>query len=143
MIGLTNRPIENFLFGSGTLWRQSSQATEDYLPSAWRTAIEHRNGVLFSQFLTRDLAKVRTHSIRGANVAPEPGSYPVVFLRAGLAAQTTTYTTVAEDLASYGYVVVGFDVPYRTTIVVLPDGKAFDRAEYGAPTQPFPIGSNS
>ncbi len=107
---------------------QSSQTTEDYLPDAWRTAIVHRNGVLFSQFLTRDLAKVRTHSVRGVPVAPESNSYPVVFMRAGLAAQTTTYTTLAEDLASYGYVVVGFDAPYRTTIVVLPDGKVVERA---------------
>lgn len=33
-----------------------------------------------------------------------------------------SYTTLAEDLASRGYVVVGFDAPFRTTLVVLPDG---------------------
>ena len=49
-------------------------------------------------------------------------------MRAGLAALTTDYTTLAEDLASHGYVVVGFDAPYRTWIVVLPDGTVIPRA---------------
>jgi predicted dienelactone hydrolase len=34
---------------------------------------------------------------------------------------TTGYTTLAEDLASHGYIVVGFDAPYRTSVVVFPD----------------------
>jgi len=33
------------------------------------------------------------------------------------------YSTLAEDLASHGYVVVGFDAPYRTGVVVFPDGR--------------------
>jgi pimeloyl-ACP methyl ester carboxylesterase len=36
---------------------------------------------------------------------------------------TTDFTTLAEDLASHGYVVVGFDAPYRTFVVVLPDNR--------------------
>jgi hypothetical protein len=35
----------------------------------------------------------------------------------------TGYTVLAEDLASHGYVVVGFDAAYRTTVVVFPDGR--------------------
>jgi len=54
-------------------------------------------------------------------------------MRAGLAALTTDYTALAEDLASHGYVVVGFDVPYRSSVVVLPDGRVIERApEYNA-----------
>jgi len=41
---------------------------------------------------------------------------------------TTDYTSLAEDLASHGYVVVGFDAPYRSFAVVLPDGKVVARA---------------
>ncbi len=48
-------------------------------------------------------------------------------MRAGLAALTTDYTTLAEDLAGHGYVVVGFDAPYPTSIVVLPDGTVIPR----------------
>ncbi len=37
------------------------------------------------------------------------------------------YSTLAEDLASHGYVVVGFDAPYRTGVVVFPDGRVITR----------------
>lgn len=108
--------------------RQPSQTVDDYLPPAWRTALERQMGVLLRQFLTRDLSRVRTHSIRDADVSPQHRSYPVVLMRAGLAALTTDYTTLAEDLASHGYVVVGFDAPYRSFVVVLPDGAVIARA---------------
>ena len=106
---------------------QSSQVAEDYLPAPWRTALESHSGALLTQFLTRDLSRVRAHSTRDAELSPQQPSYPVVLMRAGLAKQTTDYTALAEDLASHGYVVVGFDAPYRTIIVVLPDGTG-DRA---------------
>jgi len=108
--------------------RQPSQTGDDYLPAPWRTALERQGGVLLTQFLTRDLSRVRTHSIRDAELSPQLRSYPVVLMRAGLAALTTDYTTLAEDLASHGYVVVGFDAPYRSFVVVFPDGRVIARA---------------
>jgi predicted dienelactone hydrolase len=108
--------------------RQPSQTVDEYLPAPWRTALERQSGALLTQFLTRDLSRVHAHSIRDAEVSPHQRSYPVVFMRAGLAALTTDYTTLAEDLASHGYVVVGFDAPYRSFVVVLPDGRVIARA---------------
>jgi hypothetical protein len=105
-----------------------SQTVDDYLPAPWRTALERQMGVLLTQFLTRDLSRVRTHSIRDAEVSPQQRSYPVVLMRAGLAALTTDYTALAEDLASHGYVVMGFDAPYRSFVVVFPDGRVIARA---------------
>lgn len=110
------------------VFRQPSQTIDDYLPAPWRIALERHSGVLLTQFLTRDLSRVRTHSIRNATMSPRQSSYPVILMRAGLAAETTDYTTLAEDLASHGYVVVGFDAPYRTGVVVLPDGRVIVRA---------------
>ena len=100
----------------------------EYLPTPWRITFEHQVGVLLTQFLTRDLAKVQIHSIRNAEVSSQQRSYPVIFMRAGLAALTTDYTSLAEDLASHGYIVVGFDAPYRTTVVVLPNRRVISRA---------------
>lgn len=100
----------------------------EYLPAPWRTTLEHQVGVLLTQFLARDLSKVQAYSMRDAEVSPQQRSYPVVLMRAGLAALTTDYTSLAEDLASHGYVVVGFDAPYRTTVVVFPDGRVIARA---------------
>jgi dienelactone hydrolase len=108
--------------------RQPSQTFDDYLPAPWRTALERQSGVLLTQFLTRDLSRVHTHSIRDADLSPQHRSYPVVLMRAGLAALTTDYTSLAEDLASHGYVVLGFDVPYRSFVVVFPDGRVIARA---------------
>jgi dienelactone hydrolase len=105
-----------------------SQTSEEYLPATWRKALNSQTGVLVSQFLTRDLSLVRTHSIGDAELSPQQRSYPVVLMRAGLAALTTDYTTLAEDLASRGYVVVGLDAPYRSFVVVFPDGRVIARA---------------
>ncbi|MFI5387172.1 MAG: alpha/beta hydrolase family protein [Fimbriimonadales bacterium] len=102
-----------------------SQTVDDYLPAPWRTAME--GGVLIT-LLTRDLSRVHAHSIRDAAVSLQQHAYPVVLMRTGGAAPTTDYTSLAEDLASHGYVVVGFDAPYRSWVVVLPDGRVIARA---------------
>ena len=107
---------------------RSSPSVDDYLPASWRIALERQVGVPFMQSLTRDLSRVHAHSIRDAEVSLQQHSYPVVVVRAGLAALTTDYTTLAEDLASHGYVVVGFDAPYRSFVVVFPDGRVIARA---------------
>jgi dienelactone hydrolase len=110
-----------------------SQALSEYLPAAWRDALDEHSGVLLTQFLTRDVSRVRTHSISDAEMSPQSSSYPVVLMRAGLAALTTDYTALAEDLASHGYVVVGFDAPYRSWLVVFPDGRVIARAPQNNP----------
>lgn len=106
---------------------RTSAAPAEYLPAPWRTALEQHAGALMSQLLTRDLSLVRTHSTVNPEVSPEQRSYPVVIMRAGGGAFTTDFTTLAEDLASHGYFVVGFDAPYRTFVVVLPDGRVVSR----------------
>lgn len=108
--------------------RQSLPTAEEYLPPAWRAAVQRARGTLITQFLTRDLSKVKVHSIRDVEVSPLQRSYPVIIMRAGLAAMTTDYTILAEDLASHGYVVVGFDSPYRSTVTVFPDGRVIARS---------------
>jgi dienelactone hydrolase len=107
--------------------RSPKQKPAEYLPADWRRELARRQGVLLSTFLTRDLSLVHPHSVMDETLPPEPSHYPVVILRAGLGALTTQYTTLAEDLASHGYVVVGFDAPYRTGIVVFPDGRVVTR----------------
>ena len=103
--------------------RSQSVVPADYLPAPWRAALERASGVLMSQFLTRDLAMVRVHSFAAPDISEEQPAYPVVIMRAGGGALTTDFTTLAEDLASHGYVVAGFDAPYRTGVVVFPDGR--------------------
>lgn len=86
-------------------------------------------GVLLTYFLTRDLSRVRTHSIRDADISSRHRTYPVVIMRGGHSALVTDYAVLAEDLASHGYVGVGFDAPYRTSVVVFPDGSVIKTAD--------------
>lgn len=104
-----------------------AQGVDDYLPIAWRAAIDHHAVPLFRLFITRDLSRVHAHSYKDAAVSSAQRTYPVVFMRAGAAAETMQYTCLAEDLASHGYAVVGFDAPYRSIITVLPDGRVIAR----------------
>jgi predicted dienelactone hydrolase len=48
-------------------------------------------------------------------------------MRAGASLEVWNYTALAEDLASHGYVVVGFDAPYRTFTVAFADGRVMRR----------------
>jgi len=80
-----------------------------------------------SKVLTRDLARTQIYSAENAALPPDRKPYPVLILRAGSSALVTSYTALAEDLASHGYIVVGPDAPYRTTVVVLPDGRTLHR----------------
>jgi predicted dienelactone hydrolase len=113
------------------IWYPSATATPgapvEYLPASWRSALAQHSGVLMSRFFTRDLSLVRAHSASDQDVSPERPSYPVVIMRAGGGALTTDYTVLAEDLASHGYIVVGFDAPYRTFVVVLPGNRVVAR----------------
>ena len=103
-----------------------SAAQVDYLPAPWRVAEARSLGVLM-RFLTRDSSMVHAHSSSDPGVSSEEQSYPVVIVRAGGGALTTDFTTLGEDLASHGYIVVGFDAPYRTRVVVFPDGRVVQR----------------
>jgi len=108
--------------------RSSRAVAADYLPPPWRTALAQHNGVLMSSFFKHDLTMVQTHSVSDVPVSVERRTYPVVLLRAGGGALTTDFTTLAEDLASHGFFVVGFDAPYRSIIAVLPDGSVVTRS---------------
>jgi len=67
------------------------------------------------------LTRVRTHARAGA--PPVRHRFPLVVLSPGLAFPRWTLTTLAEDLASRGYVVAGIDHTYEGAAVTFPDGR--------------------
>src|SRR5262249_13491207 len=81
----------------------------------------------FLRLLTRHTDSVRSYTTADADVSRQAQASPVVLMRAGASAGVLNYSTLAEDLASHGYVVVGFDAPYRTGGVVFPDGRVIER----------------
>lgn len=116
---------------------QPGAVIDDYVPAASVAAAERLRShalpaLLMNHVLTRDLSNVHAHSARTPAVASHE-SYPVLVLRGGASAPVATYTTLAEDLASHGYIVVGIDAPFRTTAVAFPDGRAFARTPENNP----------
>src|SRR6266481_2493280 len=107
--------------------------TNDYVPAPLRAEVERDLGPILGGLLTRDLSKVHPHSTRNSDVSSQQRSYPVVIMRAGASGEVWNYSTLAEDLASHGYVVVGFDAPYRTNVVVFPDGRVMRRKSENNP----------
>jgi predicted dienelactone hydrolase len=108
-----------------------SVAMEDYVPAYMRAAAGPASGPF--RFVTRDESRVHCHSTRNSNLSPQQRSYPVVIMRAGASAGVVGYSTLAEDLASHGYIVVGLDAPYRTGIVAFPDGRVMRRTPENNP----------
>ena len=64
----------------------------------------------FINFLTRDLARVRGHSAGDVAISNAQPQYPVAILRAGGSGSALNFSSLAEDLASHGYIVVGLDI---------------------------------
>lgn len=112
---------------------ESSSKAAPYLPLAWREAREENSGWIITHIFNRRLANVQTHSILNAPLSKAKSIYPVILLRAGGSALTTDYSVLAEDLASHGYVVLGIDAPFRSFIVVYPDGQVVTRLDQNNP----------
>ena len=110
-----------------------SAAMDEYLPRDLRPKAEDAGGTNIWTLLTRNASKIRGHSIRDPDVSPQARSYPVVIFRASASSGVLNYSTLVEDLASHGYVVVGFDAPYRTGRVTFPNGRVMFRTEENNP----------
>lgn len=110
----------------------SGGGTADYFPSPLRTALTQRMGPVL-RLLTHDLTRVQNHAIRNAAVAGDGAPYPVILFKPGLGALALDYTSLAEDLASHGFVVVASDSPYSTAVVVYRDGRIARRTPAGHP----------
>jgi predicted dienelactone hydrolase len=106
--------------------REGQPVTADYLPAGLAAATQDEDGAL-NRLITRDFRKVRAHSLADAPLAARAQPYPVLLLRGGASASVSDYTTLAEDLASRGYVVAGVDAPYVTRLVAFPDGRVMKR----------------
>ena len=117
----------------------SSSINAPYQPAPWRAANEHKQSVLMNKFFTRDVSLVSAHSVADADVSPAETTYPVVIMKSGMGALATDYTTLAEDLASHGYIVVGSDAPYSAFVVVFPDGRVETRTPAGNPSDDLPL----
>ncbi|MFG1606392.1 alpha/beta hydrolase family protein [Actinoplanes sp. NPDC049265] len=75
------------------------------------------------------LTRVRTHARDGAPLMQTGHRLPLVVLSPGFTDPRWMQTTLAEDLASRGYVVVGIDHPHEGAVVTLPGGRVVQCVE--------------
>jgi dienelactone hydrolase len=94
----------------------SPQATAEfapYLPSAWAPTAD---------FLGINVAGLRSHAVPEVPVATDSAAYPVLLLSPS-GVPPLMLSAIAEELASHGFVVVGVNPTYETTVTAFGDGR--------------------
>jgi hypothetical protein len=94
-----------------------------YMPPVWAPAVE---------FLGLDVAGMRSHAIPDVAVASDNSAYPVLVLSPS-GFPPLLLGAIAEELASHGFVVVGVNHTYETTVTAFADGRV-------VPTNPAATG---
>jgi hypothetical protein len=108
-----------------------------YLPGEWgrRAAqwealnLRIRSGSPFSALFhapisVRSIEQTRIHAMDDALLLDRPGQrWPVLFFSPGLGKMPTDYSALLEELASYGYVVVGVNPTYFVPVTVFRNGR--------------------
>jgi hypothetical protein len=95
-----------------------------YLPPGWAPTAE---------FLGVDAAGLRTHAVPEAPLAADSAPYPILLLSPS-GVPPLMLSAIAEELASYGFVVVGVNPTYETTVTAFGDGRV-------VPMNPAAIGA--
>lgn len=116
------------------VWYPANPKPDDqlapYLPKDWATALANDQGLgaLFQQ----DPGAVKVHAYDAVAIADTSAPYPLIIFEPGYGRIATDYTTLAEDLASHGYVVAGVTPLESAPVVVLPDGRVITRTKSGS-----------
>jgi predicted dienelactone hydrolase len=103
------------------------------MPKEWSEALNEKRGVVLSSLFARDASKIHVHSLQDVKISDEQKNFPVLLMKSGIGTMATDYTSIAEELASHGYIVVGSDAPYSTWLVRFPDGRLISRTSEGNP----------
>lgn len=79
---------------------------------------------LYVKAIIDSIKNVTTHSYLQAPISSAKAEYPVLLLSPGFGASNFMYTSMTENLASHGYIVVAIEHSYYTEIPTLfPDGR--------------------
>lgn len=104
-----------------------------YDHAEWAEQIDIKQNFLFRTFFARNGKKIKAHSFQNPKLSDSFSKYPILLLKSGIGMLATDYTSIAEDLASHGYIVVGSDAPYSTYKVIMPDGRIILKTNEGNP----------
>lgn len=105
---------------------------EKYLPEEWFQAF-YKTLSFITYFFERDFKKVNTHSFHEPSVSSVYAHYPVILFRGGLSTLAPEYTSLLENWASHGYIVVGLDAPSLSRIYITSDNRVIERTNENNP----------
>jgi dienelactone hydrolase len=94
----------------------SGARSASYWPADWQRALGEAGVV--SDLLTTSPSLIHPHAVDDAPVSSSQRKYPVLVLAPGQGLAAADYTTIAEDLASNGYVVAGINPTYSVDVVL-------------------------
>ena len=84
-----------------------------YMPPDWARPREADRGI--GSLLSQAVDSIHSHAT-DARPTSQGGLFPVLVFEPGLGPLVPEYTTLAEDLASWGYVVIGLNPTYSASI---------------------------
>jgi predicted dienelactone hydrolase len=87
-------------------------------------------------FFMRRYHQINTHAQASPPLAQRSTPWPVVIFSPGYGAPRATYTGLATQLASRGFVVFMLDHPYESGVTQLPDGRVVGTIEHFTPGEP-------
>ena len=87
-----------------------------YWPADWQRTLGEAGGL--NDLLHTRPALIHPHAVEDASVSNRQRQYPVLVFAPGQGLAAADYTTIAEDLASNGYVVVGVNPTYSVDVVL-------------------------
>lgn len=74
-------------------------------------------------FIFNHAALIQTASVPDAPLATDPSAFPVLIFSPGYNSLRTQSTTLMEELASHGYIVLALDHTYTGVVTSFPDGR--------------------
>ncbi|MBN8694622.1 MAG: hypothetical protein J0L69_15615 [Bacteroidetes bacterium] len=110
----------------------SSVPNASYLPANWMNALNQHKFFL-SNLINRDLSKVHPHSLSSSPISDVKEKYPIILFRGGLATLAPEYSTLCENWASHGYIVVGIDAPLLSRLYIYENDSVVKRPNRNNP----------
>ncbi len=92
----------------------------------FKEILSYRCGIPIEQFNYLD--SLKTHSV--LNAIPVCGNFPIIIFSTALGQPVFSYTSLLEELASHGYIVVGINHTYVSGITLFPNGRRIDMADF-------------
>ncbi len=121
---LTDEP-DDFRNVPVIIWYPSTASTgakTPYFPNLDRLAQSLAASGEVSMVEVFGLRFIKSQVIPEAPIANQIAAYPVVIFSPGNGTNVEFYAGIAEELASYGYIVVGINHPFDVSAVMLMDG---------------------